>query len=164
MIERRLQQVDLRLQKVALRLRHEERRRQSDIVAPLLVGVALLGQRCAGAGRFDTLGGALHLTSGLAHRLGGVEPKTGDALRRLSALDLRARVARLFVALPERIAHRHTEAPRRVVRAERLAERVAEAPIARAGDDAREDAGAKELVPPRPLPRYDVSSRTSGSL
>src|SRR5690242_19106769 len=42
MIERRLQEVHLGLQQIALRLRDEERRREPDVVAPLLVGVSLL--------------------------------------------------------------------------------------------------------------------------
>jgi hypothetical protein len=43
-IERRLKQIHLRLQQVALRLRDEERRRESDLVAPLFGVKALLRQ------------------------------------------------------------------------------------------------------------------------
>ena len=116
-----------------------------DVVAPLFVGSALLGQRRAGARGVHAFGRAAHLTRRLADRLGGLEPEARDPLRRLPALDLGAREARLFVAAAERIAHGDADAPRRIVRGERLAERVAEASVARAGDDARKSAGAQEL-------------------
>ena len=103
MIERRLQQVHLRLQQVALRLRDEERRRQPDFEAPLLVVLPLLGQRGRGACRLHAFGGASYLPSRLTHAFGSLEAKARDALRRLALLDLRTRVARFFVATSESV-------------------------------------------------------------
>src|SRR5262249_41244243 len=141
-----------RLQQVALRLRHQERRRQPDVVAALLVFVALLRQRRAGARRLDTLGRALHLPARAAHRFGGIEPQAGDPPGGLAALDFGAREARLFVAPADRIAHRHADAPGWIVSPERLPERRAEAAIERPDDDAREVSRAHELAPRESVP------------
>src|SRR5436190_16530526 len=139
-----LQQIHLRLQQVALSLRDEERRRESHLIAPLLGIEALLRERGARARGVDTLGRAPHLPGSLPHGFGGLQLEARNPLRRLPALDLRARQARLFVAAPERITDRDADAPRRIVGAECLAERVGETSVARAGHDAREPSRAKE--------------------
>src|SRR5256712_7706183 len=94
-VERRLKQIHLRLQQVALSLRDEERGRESHLIAPLLRIDTLLGQRGASARGVDTLGRAPHLPGPLPHGFGRLKLKARNPLRRLPALDLSARQARL---------------------------------------------------------------------
>src|SRR5688500_19317679 len=82
MIERCLQKVDFRLQKIALCLRDEKARREPDLVAALLDVEPLPRDRCAGACRLDAFGRAVHLPNSLAKRLGDLQLQTRDALRR----------------------------------------------------------------------------------
>ena len=145
MVELRLQDVDLRLDEIALRLRHQETRRQSGFEAPLLDGEPLLGQILAGAGRVDPFGRALHLARGLADGLGDATFEAGDAVRCLTALDFRARQPGLLEVPADRLAERHADTPRRVVVAEHLAEDIAEAALQTAGDFAGKRTRADQL-------------------
>src|SRR6202011_2370036 len=133
------------LQQIALRLGDEERGRESHLVAALLGGEALLGQRRARAGGVHPFGSALYLTGCLTDRLGGVELEARDPLCCLAPLDLRPGEARFFVTASERVAHRDAKTPCRIIGTERLAEGIAETPADVAGDDAWKRAGAHEL-------------------
>ena len=98
-IEHRLKQIHLCLQKVALCLRDQERRRQSDLESSLFVGSALLRQRRARARGVHAFGGAAHLASRPPHGFGRLELETGDPLRCLTPFDFGTGVAGLIVAV-----------------------------------------------------------------
>ena len=98
MIQHRLKQIDLGLQKIALGLRDEEARRKPHFEAPLLDVEPLTRHRLAGTSGLDSLCGAVHLPHRLTQRLTYLELKAGDALRSLPPLDLSARQPCLFEA------------------------------------------------------------------
>src|SRR5262249_2543505 len=110
----------------------------------------LLSQRGPRFRGVDPLRRASHLPSRLPYGFSGLQLQTRDPLRRLTPLDIGAGEARIFVAVPDRIADGHTDAPRRIVGAERLRERRAETPVARTGNRAGKAAGAQELRAPEP--------------
>src|SRR5262249_50627169 len=132
-------------QQIPLRLRNQEGRGQADLVASLLIRMSLLGEGRPGARRVHAFGRAPHLPRRLTDGFGHIQPQARDPLGALLALDLRTGVARLFVAVPERVADGHADAPRRIVRCECLTERVAEAAVARTDEAAGKVAGAKKL-------------------
>src|SRR5262245_40177174 len=147
MIEDRLEQVDLRLEEIALRLRDQERRRESGVEAAVLDGQALLREVLAGSGGVDALSRALHVSGGASNGLGDLQLETRDAVRRLLALDLGACETGLFEAPAERIVDGDADAPRREVAAEDLAEHVAESSTHAAGHGSRKWSGAHQLRP-----------------
>src|SRR5204862_125953 len=137
-------------QQIALRLRHEECRREARVVALLLGIEPLLRERRARPRGIDPFRGAPNLTARLSNRSRGFQLQARDACRRLTTLDIGTRAAGLLVTVSERLRHRHADAPRRIIGAERLAERVAEAARARADDRAGEAAAAQELAAGEP--------------
>ena len=74
-IEAGLEQIHLRLQEVALRLRDEKCRRQSNLVAAPFGVEPLLRQRRACPSSVDSLGAAVNLPAGPPHRFGGLNAR-----------------------------------------------------------------------------------------
>src|SRR5262249_8872480 len=140
-VEGRLQQGDLRLQQIALRLRHEEARGQADFVPPLLGLEPLLGKRRTGTGRVLALRRAAELTGRLTDGPGDIELQARDASVRLPTLDTRADLAHLLEAAAKRIADGDAEAPHRIALFEHLPEHIAEPGIDAAADHAGKSAG-----------------------
>ena len=95
-IECRLQDAHFRLEEVALRLRHEEARREACLVTPLLGVEPPLGERCARPCSVHALGGALHLPRRLPDRFSRLKLQARNPLRHLPPFDLCASQTRLF--------------------------------------------------------------------
>src|SRR5262249_48022322 len=139
------QKVDLRLQEVALCLCDQKRCRQANLEAALLGIQPLLGKRRTGPRRLDALGSAANLARAAAHRVGRLNAQAGNALLPLPALDLGARQAGILVAVTERVAHRHAEAPGRIVVGKDLPDRVAKPDVTRSDHGIWKTAGSPEL-------------------
>ena len=145
MIECGLQQVHFRLQQIALRLRHQKARRQPDFI-PALFGIEpAFGERRPRFRRVHALGGAANLTRGLPDRFRRLQLQARYSAAHLSPLELGARGSSFLVAPSERVARRQSEAPRRIVAAERLPEHIAKTGAAASGNHPWEGARAQQL-------------------
>ena len=136
MIERGLQQVHLRLEQIALRLRDEKARGEPHLVSPLLDVEALARHARAGPRCLYALCRALHLANRLTKRLCDFELQAGDPLGGLPSLNLSSREPSLFETAPQRIIYGEANAPRRIGAVEHLPQHAAIASARRSDDGA----------------------------
>src|SRR5262249_12030568 len=136
-IQRRLQQVHLCLEQIALRLRHEKARREPHLVSTLFRLEPLQGERRSRARGILALRRAADLPRRLPNGLRNIELQARDAGGSLPALYLRPDGSDLLEAAAKRVADGDAEAPRGIVAAEHLAEHIAKARVDAAADDSR---------------------------
>ena len=123
-VEERLRLVVARDREVALRLDHEEARRHADLEAPLLGVEPLLGELPRRRASFRSAAGSVRAASAASRTSPhGRQLQAAQACGGLiAARSSPGRSCASRGALPERIAEREPERPRRVVGREHLAE------------------------------------------